>query len=227
MKRLGTLAHLVWPKRCPGCKGVNRDRDIFCPPCSSTLIAPTTVCSTCGKKLRVNLDKCDLCQQKQSQLKSYAWSFEHGAAAQNAIHELKYRNGVWIASGLASFLDPKSVHSSVNLVIPVPLSARRLRQRHYNQSALIAKHLAKRLSIPISFNSIVRVKDTAPQVGLSASQRLSNVRNAFHCPKTLKNKHILLVDDVSTTGATLQSCAQTLRRSGAESINAWTFTRDE
>jgi len=226
MNTFHKIANLIWPKRCPACKCGVHPEAVFCPPCSATLIPPEATCLQCGQQLGLPTKQCDRCRQQRYPVKSCRWAFEHGAAAQKAVHELKYKNGVWIAASIATFFEPTSVYSAVNWVVPVPLSSQRLRKRHYNQAGLIARHVAEFLDVPVSYNSIVKHRHTVPQVGLSATQRQTNVKDAFSCPGPLRGKHVLLIDDVSTPGATLQACARKLRRAGALSVDAWTFTHD-
>ncbi len=106
------------------------------------------------------------------------------------------------------------------MVIPVPLYKYRLRQREFNQSALLAKYTAKNTVTSLLVNCLVKVKDTMPQVGLSSRERRRNIRNAFGIEKKelIKGKDILLVDDVITTGATVRECSRTLKKAGAGDI---------
>lgn len=113
-----------------------------------------------------------------------------------------------------------------DVIVPVPLHASRLRERGYNQAALLARELAQRAEIALNERTLVRKRATAPQVELSAKERRENVHDAFCCSDDgLAEKHVLLVDDVCTTGATLEACAIALRKSGARSVQALTLAR--
>jgi len=115
----------------------------------------------------------------------------------------------------------------IDAIIPVPLHRRRLFKRRFNQSAYIAQHLSKLNKIPVDVMSLTRVKATPPQVGLSRSERQKNVRGAFKVlnNKKIKGKRLVLVDDVFTTGATVEACAKVLLKAGAESVAVLTFAR--
>ena len=112
----------------------------------------------------------------------------------------------------------------VEVVVPVPLYQGRVRERGYNQAALLARELGQEIGLPVE-ESLIRVRDTAPQVGLPASQRRENVRNAFLC-QGLGKERVLLIDDVCTTGATLEACAVALREGGAQSVWALVLARE-
>ena len=115
----------------------------------------------------------------------------------------------------------------VDVIVPVPLHPTRLRAREFNQSLLLADQLSRHLSRPVSATNLVRIVATDPQTTLSRQERLRNLRKAFEIrkPQDLAEKRILLVDDVYTTGATLNECAKTLRKAGAGPVFALTLAR--
>jgi ComF family protein len=146
-----------------------------------------------------------------------------------AIHALKYQGLRALDAMLGDVLfdcfdaDPWAV----DVVVPVPLHPSRLRERGYNQSALLARRLGSRAAIRVAERTLLRVTPTRPQVGLSASERAENVRGAFSCANTtLHGLNVLLVDDVLTTGATLRACAEALMEGGAQSVSGLTLARD-
>jgi ComF family protein len=108
-----------------------------------------------------------------------------------------------------------------SLIIPVPLHPKRLRERGFNQALEIAKPISKKLKIPIDKKSCYRIRHTAAQSGLSQSDRLKNLANAFEMKKPLIAKHIALIDDVMTTGQTLMELANLLYKNGVEKIDIW------
>jgi ComF family protein len=113
-----------------------------------------------------------------------------------------------------------------DIVVPVPLHATRLRERGYNQAALLAREMAQRAKLAVDERTLVRRRATAPQVKLSARERRENVHDAFCCRDDgLVDKRVLLIDDVCTTGATLEACAVALHKSGSHSVQALTLAR--
>ncbi|MGD1993582.1 MAG: ComF family protein [Anaerolineae bacterium] len=115
---------------------------------------------------------------------------------------------------------------SVDVIIPVPLHPRRLRERGYNQAGLLARALGRRIDVPVWERAIERVRYTRSQMRLDAAARRRNVQRAFHCPDgRVGERKILLIDDVCTTGATLGACAEALHRAGATGVQALTLAR--
>jgi ComF family protein len=145
-----------------------------------------------------------------------------------AIHRLKYSRSrdLAIPMGEIMALYWQDVHLPADVIVPVPLHTRRLRERGYNQAALLSTELGKRVGLPVLENALIRIRDTSPQVDLSAEERKQNVRGAFHCPDDqLTDRSVLLVDDVYTTGATLESCSLALKRQGVRTVWALTLAR--
>jgi ComF family protein len=148
-----------------------------------------------------------------------------------AIHDLKYRGriatGVALGNLLASYIGQYLPVQDYDLVIPVPLHKKRLRERGFNQSLIIAKSIARNFSLTIDFQSLRRLTYTEPQINLGRKERESNVRNAFAVvrEKAVADSRILLVDDVYTTGSTVKECARTLLKSGAKSVAVATLAR--
>jgi ComF family protein len=105
-----------------------------------------------------------------------------------------------------------------DLIVPVPVHLNRLRQREFNQTALIARHLSKIIHIPLELYALRKVRDTAPQVQMNREKRLKNLKKAFQADDIVSGKHILLIDDVITTGATAKACATSLIKAGAVEV---------
>jgi ComF family protein len=147
---------------------------------------------------------------------------------QNALHTLKYRRNMGIADALAKQIADfvRSLQWDVEFLVPVPLGEKRLKERGYNQVGLVARPLAYELGLQYVPQSLSKTKDTRSQVGLSISQRRENVRNVYQAEvKMVKRKSVLLMDDVATTGATIQSSAEALLSAGARDVYAFTIAR--
>lgn len=144
------------------------------------------------------------------------------------MHRLAGPLGDWLAGVVGLRRDTAMMFGVNPLIVPVPLHAARLRERGYNQAALLARRLALASMMPIDETVLVRVRKTNSQVEThSRAERLENMHEAFQCehPKRIEGKDIVLVDDVSTTGATLNDCARALRIAGAASIHAIVLAR--
>ena len=118
--------------------------------------------------------------------------------------------------------------AEAEMVVPVPLFPKRNRTRGYNQSELLAKNFAPRVGLTADTKSLVRIKNTVSQTTLGRMGRLANMKGAFACknPAAVKGKTVLLIDDVATTGATLEGCAAALKAAGAKKVMAYTFARE-
>jgi len=138
-----------------------------------------------------------------------------------AIYQFKYRQKRKLALPLADLMYHYLLENPLpaDLLVPVPLHMDRLRERGYNQAALLAWELSERSGLPVEEESLVRIRETAPQVALKAGERRKNIRGAFRGQgEKLNDKQVLLIDDVCTTGATLEACAEALREKGARSV---------
>jgi ComF family protein len=147
---------------------------------------------------------------------------------QNALHTLKYRRNIGIGDALAVQMKKfvEFLNWDVDLLVPVPLGEKRLKERGYNQVGLVARPLAYEIGLQYAPKALWKSRETRSQVGLSISQRRENVQNAYQAnPKIVNRKSILLMDDVATTGSTIQSCTQALLSAGARDIFALTIAR--
>ena len=142
--------------------------------------------------------------------------------ADTLVHALKFRGELALAGLLGGLLLRQITGPEVDCVVPVPLSAERLRQRGYNHAAEIARHVA---ATKLDLALCVRSRDTPPQMELPFAERRKNVRGAFHCTRALAGQSIALVDDVMTTGATLNEIAAVLKAAGAARVVNWVVTR--
>ncbi len=174
---------------------------------------------------------CEQCNRKPSLLDAIRTYGTYRGPLKTAIHRLKYSDLRALAGPLAELMSEAwtaepALYPKTDIIVPVPLHPTRLRERGYNQAALLARELGSRLSIPVGEGSLIRTRATAPQVGLDAQQREANVSGAFECTTgELATKGVLLVDDVFTTGSTLGACCAALRDAGVSSVWAYALAR--
>lgn len=145
-----------------------------------------------------------------------------------AIHLFKFSKKTRWSRPLGQLLLKKrSEFCGMERIIPVPLHPKRLREREFNQSLLLARELSHATGIPLQIDTLQRVHWTRPQIGLNGDERRKNVRKAFEVkhPQQVQDRNILLVDDVFTTGATVNECARVLKRAGAKTVNVLTLAR--
>jgi len=148
---------------------------------------------------------------------------------QNALHTLKYRRNITgfgdaLAIQMASFV--RSLHWPLNLIVPVPLGRKRLKERGYNQVALVARPLSYELHLAYAPAALWKMRETRSQVGLNVQERRENVSKAYQAhTSAVKRKSVLLMDDVATTGSTIAACTEALLSAGAQEVYAITIAR--
>lgn len=145
-----------------------------------------------------------------------------------AVHRLKYKHDIGLGEALSRHLIElyDILNWPVDLILPMPLSSTRLQERGYNQASLLARPLALARNVPYKPHAVSRIRHTRPQVGLSARERLENVKDAFSARGDLvEGKTILVIDDVTTTSATIQACCTALLQAGARQVYAMTLAR--
>lgn len=215
----------LFPPECGGC-GTPGSR--WCRACQDQVSRlPEIICPLCGEPQKTRA-LCSRCREDPPVYQALrSWAIFSGPVRQ-ALHRLKYKRDISLGEALSQplILFYNMQKWNVDLVVPVPLSKERLYQRGYNQVSYIARPLALASSTQYAPAALSRVRDTPSQVGLSAEQRRANVANAFQAdPKIVRGKNILIMDDVTTTGATIGSCAQALLFAGAERVYGFTLAR--
>ena len=241
MNPLTHVIAIIYPSRCPICgrfMSVDKGFRVLPHLCSSCLgeLNPVThpLCTICGILFPAvtGIDHlCEYCLRKRPWYNRARAPFLYSGLLMESIVRLKYNAETHLAFSLGALLS-SSVKRWISkpgdfLIVPVPLHRRRLRQRGFNQSLLLSKALASSLGSGLDYFSLMRERDTPPQTGLGKDARRKNVRDAFSVtrPEAIKNKKIVLIDDVFTTGHTLNECARTLKKSGAASVTCLTLAR--
>jgi ComF family protein len=198
---------------------------LVCDACRRDLpSAPAPACPTCAAPSDGHV--CGACLQDPPAFARTIAALRYAFPADELIHALKYRDQLPLAPLFADLL----LHAvkrapRPDVLVPMPLHPQRARERGFNQVLEIAKPLAHALDIPIDFGLLSRSRNTTPQVALPLAQRHVNMRGAFTCPQPIGGKHVALLDDVMTSGATLNEAARTLRRAGATEISVWVVAR--
>jgi ComF family protein len=229
--RSGRLVELAvdsfFPRRCVGCGKVG---GFLCPECLGRLLRlMPPFCPRCGRPQASGI-VCPSCWQRPTDIDGIRSPFRFDEVIRKAVHELKYRNLKAISPCLAELLADYLKENPLpgEALIGVPLHPRRLRERGYNQSSLIAAELGKRIGLPVIEDCLIRVKQAQPQVkAVDVDERRRNVADAFVCrDEKVSDKQIILIDDVCTSGATLESCAAALKNKGAKSVWGLTLARE-
>lgn len=226
------------PVECAVCRAPLADDPIphFCSGCWGTIVLPGhSRCARCDgpfvSPAATVYSPTHLCHSCAEHPPSYtkAWTlYPYQSPLRDAICLFKYRGTVSLATPLARLMiDRLPALDAIDLIMPVPLYAGRLRDREFNQSLLLADRIGRHLCVPVSCADLIRTVPSPAQTTLSRKARLKNLRGAFAVtrPESIAGKRILLIDDVFTTGATVNECAKTLRKAGSGDVFALTLGR--
>jgi ComF family protein len=204
----------------------------FCSSCSAALpLIQGPLCPRCGIPFvsQEGADHfCGGCMENAPAFDAARSIGVYAGALRKAIHLLKYTSRPLLAAPLGMLLAQQGrqlLDQDHDLIIPVPLHARRVRQRGFNQSLALAREVGKRWGIAVAAEGMERARWTDPQTMLHERQRQRNVRDAFRCTTIVEMKKILLIDDVYTSGSTANECAKVLKRNGARRITVLTLAR--
>jgi len=220
-----TLFDLLFPPNCTHCKVAN---SWLCPTCLANIpFITSTVCNHCGTPVDSASSSCIQCRNHSlpfiDGIRAAAY-FEDNPI-RSAIHDLKYNNHRAIATILAEIL-ADTYHRydlRADVIVSVPLHHSKIKERGYNQSDLLANELGDMLGLPINKTTLQRIRKTKSQMRLGVEERHKNVVDAFLCSDSrLANQKVLLIDEVCTTGSTLNACAAALKQGSVTSV--WGLT---
>ena len=220
-----SFAHALLPPACLLCAGYGA-ADGLCQGCNRALPrlrAPhCPICAAPGTGAEV----CGRCLIRRPAFDRVVAALVYAFPTDALVRALKYRGGLACARPLAAALaDALDSEPYPDLVMPMPLAPRRLRERGFNQAMEIARLVGAEFGLAITANGCRRSRESAPQASLPWKERAANVRNAFACELDLEGKTVAVVDDVLTTGATLNELALTLKRRGAREVWGWVVAR--
>jgi ComF family protein len=220
------LERWLLPGECLLCRGAAGSSDpLVCAVCRSRWRpVPAPACGRCGQPLPAGT-RCRVCPGWPAAFRSARSAVWLDDAARHAVHLLKYEGWWRVAECLADAMAPAGA-ALPGVLVPVPLGRWRERSRGYNQSAMLARFLGRRLGRPVGAGLLRRARETTTQTRLTPEARAANVRGAFRAPGPVTGP-VVLVDDVFTTGATLAEAAAALAAAGAREVAALTFARAE
>lgn len=223
---------MIYPPRCHICGSFLVDKTgkaaHFCEACLNSFskighpFCP--ICRVPFGSLSGEDHLCETCIRKRPYFKEMRAPYLYQGGIMEAIHQFKYHSKTHLSISLGSILASFALEwlNDINdlLLMPVPLHPKRLRERKFNQSLLLARSITKNLNIDLDFLSLRRIRYTIPQIGLNNKDRKKNVRGAFGFvgKKSLKDRNVILVDDVATTGSTLNECARVLKKAGCRNV---------
>lgn len=220
------LKELLFPSRCLICRKISKD--VICDDCLSKIpLIKGPICRICGSPIEVEgiCYKCKSFLPYFSKARSYAL---YDGVMRTAIIRFKFEKrknlGIFLGKMLGAFISELSW--DIDFIVPIPLSKERMRTRGFNQSEILALEASKILGIPVSL-SLIRIKETKPSINLNVEERLNNINRAFLLKdNSLKNKKVLLIDDVYTTGATTNEASRALLERNIREVRVVTLARE-
>ncbi len=219
---------------------LNRFLKQYCTLCASYDGGPLGLCENCLQDLpwhtthqcpqcALNSDgrTCGGCLAAPPSFDATTALFTYDFPLDRLLQQYKYRGNLQLANTFAAMLHEKLLKNpgKTDLIMPMPMHAKRLQDRGFNQALEIAKIVSKLTNIPLDYNACQRIKFTVPQASLPLKERSKNIRGVFNCQKDLSGLNIAIIDDVMTTGASLDEFAKTLKKAGAEHVECWVIAR--
>jgi len=230
---LTNIQDWLLPRLCPACDDPAEPGHELCHGCEQSLPVLQNACPRCAipyeHEHAATHGECGACQKHPPAFARTIALYHYAPPVDYFIRALKFHRQLGLARLLGEQMAQRLLSETrrPDLILPVPLHRARLRERGYNQALEIARPVARALGAPLDYLSLVRVRPTAPQTGMTLAARRKNLRNAFRLrdPAAVRGRHVVLVDDVMTTGSTVQAAAQCLRHAGAETVEIWVVAR--
>lgn len=223
---VSSLVEVAFPPVCGNCRRLG---SLICDDCRGAMAeVPQPVCPCCGRGQTAHESTCEVCAHHALSLRQVRAALLYAEPTTTLIHQMKYEGYFALAQPLGRIMVERwpAWSMSVDLIVPVPLHEKRERRRGYNQANLLAQHLAAGVGLPVESRALIRTRHTRPQVELGPQERAENVRDAFAADERhVAGRHVLLVDDVFTTGATMVSAAGALLGGGAAAVSAYCLSR--
>lgn len=217
-----------FPRHCLLCKLTAQNDQMICDDCYQTLPRTKTRCNTCGNKTLMPTKACDTCTNSPPAFDRTHILFDYEKPISSLITTYKFHETISLSQFFANeWISFFTQHKNnlPDILIPTPLHSQRLKERGFNQALEIAKPLAKHFHIPIDTTSCIRTKNTVAQAQLSLEKRQRNIKHAFTVQKRITAHHVGILDDVLTTGNTLQELSTVLKKQGVETISLFCCAR--
>lgn len=221
-----TLRELFFPQLCLLCSSGHAGDVAICDDCLGDM--PWHIENTCPQCALPSLSnqRCGQCIQAPPDFDLTLSLFQYQYPVSSMLQQYKYRQMLTLAQTWGALLALRlGTQALPDCIIPMPLHKQRLQERGFNQSMEIARVMSKRLNLPLDMSSCTRTKLTPPQASLPYKARIKNMHGAFSCEPTLQGMRIALLDDVMTTGASLNALAKTVKAAGASHVECWVIAR--
>lgn len=218
------IFNFFFKQNCILCAATTDYDHCLCDDCLASLPEPPKLCCPqCG--LTSQGEVCGNCLKNNPSYDYTHALFSYAFPVDALLQHYKYNNALYLSQTFGQLLAQKIIDFDIDTIVPMPLHSIRLKERGFNQSLEIAKLVARQFSMHVDIVSCQRVKNTPPQASLILKERTKNMKGAFECSADFTGKHIALIDDVMTTGASLDELAKTLKRAGAAKVSCYVLAR--
>ncbi len=234
MGKISKLLSFLFPEgiKCIFCGSDINDQEGYCicEKCKKDLpFQDKNICEICGDVIFAQENICLNCKAKLPAYKKVVSIFWYENEIIKLVYSFKYGGSKYLAKPMANIMSEKLKTENLNfdVILPVPISDKKLKTRGYNQSELLAKEISQKLNCDTYNNILIRVKDTVTQTNLTRKERQENLKDAFaiNDKKLIKNKNVLLIDDVLTTGSTAEECSKVLLKNAAKNVYVLSYAR--
>jgi ComF family protein len=214
----------LFPQTCLFCSASKGGDFGICTQCLDDLPYHTSCCPQCGL-LSVEGQLCGACIASAPDFDATKALFTYEYPISQVLQQYKYKQQLFLAETFAQLMLQKLPAQNIDLIIPMPLHPSRLQERGFNQSLEIARIIGKRLNVEVNSQVVSRIKLSPPQASLPLKERVKNMKGAFACDEDLSGLRIALIDDVMTTGASLNALAKAVKAKGAAHVECWLIAR--
>jgi competence protein ComFC len=229
------MLSLLYPPHCAACGAETPANIHLCPACEQTIrTIREPYCQQCSDPFEGAITQaftCSMCQERRFRFQSAISTVCFDGVVREFVHRFKYEGQFYLRHPLADWLvggldDPRFLGQTAEALVPVPLHSVRQREREFNQAEVLARLLSQRCGIPV-IPCLKRTRYTSTQTRLDRWERMKNLRGAFELRRNarVQGRHLILIDDVFTTGSTVNECASVLRRAGAATVRVMTVAR--
>lgn len=223
-KIIYTFLNILYPRHCPVCHKILKDQNgIVCPECENGFSRiGKDYCLRCGKPVKAQEEYCGECRKRSRSFDRNKAVFLYNGKLRRSLVRYKYYGcreyGDFYASAICRYAGRDIMGWSPDVIIPVPLTPKKQRARGFNQAGYLADRIGEKLHIPVSHTLLRKVRSTKSQKKLNAAQRRQNLKDAFRVQENIQGITVLVIDDVYTTGSTMEAAAACLKSAGAESV---------
>ena len=214
----------LFPQACLLCSASDGGDFGICTDCLNELPHHASCCPQCGL-LSFEGQLCGACIASPPDFDATKAAFTYQYPISQVLQQYKYNQQLFLAETFSELMLNNLQANNIDLIIPMPLHPSRLQERGFNQSLEIARIIGKRLNVPITSQAVARIKQSPPQASLPLKERVKNMKGAFACYEDLSGLRIALIDDVMTTGASLNALAKAVRAKGAAHVECWLIAR--